>query len=47
MELIPFQNTGYDIAGNPIDFMDEDGYIWIYQGPGEKLDRWMGIPPED
>lgn len=46
MEIYPFQNYGFDKDGNPIDFIDEDGIKWIYQGQEDGLDRWTGIFPE-
>lgn len=36
--------TGYDIWGNPVDFIDEDGILWIYQGKNDGNDSWAGCP---
>jgi|GEM_PF-3607065 hypothetical protein len=47
MDIYPFQNYGFDKDCNPIDFIDEDGIKWIYQGQEDEIDLWMGIPPED
>ncbi len=34
---------GYDPDGNPIDFIDDDGILWIYWGKGEDgADNWYG-----
>ena len=42
--LIP----GYDQDGNPVDYVDESGTIWVYEGnDGENGDRWSGIPRKD
>ena len=39
--------TGYDAWGNPIDFIDEDGMLWIYQGKNDGNDYWAGYPDYD
>lgn len=39
--------TGYDMNGNPIDNIDEQGIMWIYQEKNENgIDKWEGIPNE-
>lgn len=38
---------GYDAWGNPIDFIDEDGTLWIYQGKNDGNDSWAGCPNYD
>ncbi len=36
-------NQGYDINGNPIDYIDENGIHWYYIGKGiDGGDEWMG-----
>ena len=40
-------STGFDSNGNPCDFEDEDGTIWIYLGKRYGIDEWGGIPKED
>ena len=48
METIIDCIPGYDQNGNPIDYIDEKGTLWIYEGnDGENGDRWSGIPHED
>lgn len=42
--LIP----GYDQEGNPVDYIDENGTLWVYDGKdGENGNHWSGIPRED
>lgn len=37
------ENFGYDFDGNPVDFVDENGMKWIYQGKSEfGADHWGG-----
>lgn len=38
--------TGFDSNGNPCDFVDEDGTIWIYIGKSHGFDEWEGTPKE-
>ena len=38
---------GYDAWGNPIDFIDEDGMLSIYQGKNYGNDYWAGYPDYD
>ena len=36
-------SSGYDKDGNPIDFVDENGMKWVYQGKSESgADHWCG-----
>ena len=39
--------TGCDAWGNPIDFIDVDGMLWIYQGKNDGNDYWAGYPDYD
>ncbi len=33
---------GYALDGTPIDYIDEEGILWIYQGKGQDgIDHWM------
>ena len=39
---------GFPPDGCPVNYRDEDGVIWIYQGKTRfDFDHWCGIPPED
>ena len=38
---------GYDSNGNPCDYIDDKGTIWIYKGKKNGNDHWEGIPQED
>lgn len=38
---------GYDQSGQPCDFIDEDGILWIYQGRKKGIDEWGGFPLYD
>ncbi len=40
-------STGFDSNGNPCDFVDDDGTIWIYIGKRYGINEWRGIPKED
>lgn len=40
-------STGFDSNGNPCDFIDGDGTLWIYLGKKCGVDNWEGIPKED
>lgn len=38
-------NNGYAPDGTPIDYFDDKGILWIYQGKGKDGgDSWDGIP---
>ena len=42
--LIP----SYDQDSNPVDYTDENGTRWIYEGRvNDVVDQWSGIPRED
>lgn len=41
-----YSSTGFDSNGRPCDYVDDNGYIWIYQGKKNDVDAWGGIPPE-
>ena len=33
---------GYALDGTPIDYIDDEGILWIYQGKGQDgIDHWM------
>ena len=37
------EDFGFDLNGNPIDYVDENGKIWVYQGKNEYgADHWCG-----
>lgn len=37
------EDFGYDLDGKPIDFVDENGMKWVYQGKSESgADHWCG-----
>lgn len=38
---------GYDQEGNPVDYEDENGTFWIYEGRVNDIHQWSGIPRED
>ncbi len=38
---------GYDQDGNPVDYTDEKGTRYIYEGKINGYDHWSGIPCED
>ena len=40
-------STGFDSNGNPCDFVDEDGTIWIYLGKRNGVDEWGGISKDN
>ena len=36
-------NQGYDINGDPVDYIDENGIHWYYVGKGQDGgDEWLG-----
>ena len=38
-----YNNNGYGSNGMPINFIDKDGMLWIYQGKGKDgSDNWIG-----
>lgn len=40
-------STGFDSNGEPCDYIDEEGSIWIYLGKKHGFDEWGKIPNED
>ena len=34
-------STGFDSNGNPCDYLDEDGFIWVYIGKRYGANEWM------
>ena len=34
-------STGFDSNGNPYDYLDEDGFIWVYIGKRYGANEWM------
>lgn len=40
-------STGSDSNGNPCNYVDYDGTIWIYVGKRHGVDEWEGIPKDD
>ena len=44
----PISINGYAPDGTPVDYIDDKGIHWIYQGKSKDGgDNWYGIPPED
>ena len=40
---IIMNNQGYDINGDPVDYIDENGIHWYYVGKGQDGgDEWLG-----
>lgn len=34
-------STGLDSNGNPCNYLDEDGFIWVYIGQRYGANEWM------
>lgn len=39
-------STGFDSNGKPCDYIDEEGFIWIYLGNRHGFDDWGRISKE-
>ena len=42
-----YASIDFDSNGDPCDFIDDDGTIWIYLGKRDGINEWGGIPKED